>query len=165
MYRIAGDVMPWAQGSDLEALVNPATIRGVTPMPVSEFKHITGPFSGLDDYTKAVNQFTGMPFASPRMTKKALNLFSKHDPQGTPLPINPQFQNAVAKWANRTNLSSTLPYTTAGRGLDWTEGDFAWNTPGLFGGAPPQRPYQTPFNLEEQYQRQAGRRGNGSPGG
>ena len=167
MYRITGDVMPGVKGGDLESLVKASTISDVTRMPFSEFKHITGPFSGLDDYTKAVNQFTGMPFASPRMTKKALNLFSKYDEQGTPLPINPQFQNAVARWANRTNLSSTLPYTTAGRGFDWNEGDFnfAWNTPGLFGGAPPSGPYQTPFNLEEQYLRQAGRRGNGSPGG
>ena len=129
MYRIAGDVMPWAQGSDLEALVNPATIRGVTPMPVSEFKHITGPFSGLDDYTKAVNQFTGMPFASPRMTKKALNLFSKHDPQGTPLPINP---NAIEQWLSRANLASTIPATVPARGVNYT-----WDTPGIFGGASP----------------------------
>jgi len=154
MYRIAGDVMPWAQGSDLEALVNPATIIGVTPMPVSEFKHITGPFSGLDDYTKAVNQFTGMPFASPSMTKKALNLFSKYDPQGTRIP------NAIDQWLARMNLASTIPATVPARGVNYT-----WNTPGIFGGAAPQRPYQTPFNLEEQYLRQAVRRGGWSPGG
>jgi len=154
MYRIAGDVMPWAQGSDLEALVNPATIRGVTPMPVSEFKHITGPFSGLDDYTKAVNQFTGMPFASEGMTKKALNLFSKYDPQGTRIP------NAIDQWLARMNLASTIPATVPARGVNYT-----WNTPGIFGGAAPQRPYQTPFNLEEQYLRQAVRRGGWSPGG
>ena len=136
MYRIAGDVMPWAQGSDLEALVNPATIRGVTPMPVSEFKHITGPFSGLDDYTKAVNQFTGMPFASPSMTKKALNLFSKYDPQGTRIP------NAIDQWLARARLASTIPATVPARGVNYT-----WNTPGIFGGVAPAN------------------RGNSSPGG
>jgi len=141
MYRITGDVMPGVKGGDLESLLAASTIStsGVTRMPFSEFKHITGPFSGLDDYTKAVNQFTGMPFASPRMTKKALNLFSKHDPQGTPLPITP---NAIDQWLARANLASTIPATVPARGVNYT-----WDTPGIFGGASPTN------------------RGNLSPGG
>ena len=168
MYRITGNVMPGVKGSGWEALVNPETISGVKNIPFSQLQRLA-PFPSYPAgmHKTGLGFGTGLPITSESMGHKALDLFARHDPQGTPFPINPQFQNAVARWANRANLSSTLPYTTAGRGFDWNEGDFnfAWNTPGLFGGAPPQRPYQTPFNLEEQYQQQAGRRGGWSPGG
>ena len=89
--------------------------------------------------------------------------FEKYDQFGRPI-LN-SWQKLIQQ-ASRANIPSTLPYTMTGRsGLDWNESDFTWNAPGLFGGVAPQRPYQTPFNLEEQYQRQAGRRGGWSPAG
>ena len=88
--------------------------------------------------------------------------FDKIDEFGRPI-LN-SWQKLIQQGAT-ARPGSTLPYTTAGRAFDWNEADFTWNTPGLFGGVAPQRPYQTPFNLEEQYQQQAGRRGGWSPGG
>ena len=55
--------------------------------------------------------------------------FAKYDQFGNVIPYD------IARWANRANLPSTIPYTVPARGFDWSEGDFAWNAPGLFGGA------------------------------
>ena len=133
MYRIAGDVMPWAQGADLEALVNPATIRsgGITQVPFSRFRRLplSGTGSNWPYMPTGLGSGTGLPLATEGMANRALNLFAKHDPQGTPLPINP---NAIEQWLSRANLASTIPATVPARGVNYT-----WDTPGLFGGASP----------------------------
>jgi len=149
MHRIRGNVMPGVRGSDLEALVNPETITasGVTHMPFSDFLRLPKPNSFQWP-------FSGLPYASESMANRALNLFSKYDLAGTIKP------NAIDQWLAQARLASTIPATVPARGVNYT-----WNTPGIFGGAAPQRPYQTPFNLEEQYLRQAVRRGGWSPGG
>ena len=61
---------------------------------------------------------------------RALKLFSKHDPQGTPLPITP---NAAEQWLARTRLPSSVPWTSTFRAAS--------------------QPAQTAPNLEEEYQR------------
>jgi len=109
--------------------------------------------------------------AHPGMTRTVLSdipnvSFEKYDQFGRPI-LN-SWQKLIQQ-ASRANIPSTIPATMLARGFDWNEGDFnftlPWDTPGLFGGVAPQRPYQTPFNLEENYQQQAANRGGWSPGG
>ena len=151
MYRLLGNVVPGAKGSDWEALVNEATMYGkpgvfrggkffpgVEPMPLSQFKRLS-PWLGDFGPVPALGSRTGVPLASKGMTKKALNLFARHDMQGTPLPITP---NAAEQWLARTRLPSSVPWTSTFRAAA-----------------------QTAPNLEEEYQRTAPRRKSAPFGG
>ena len=144
-FEVIGNPMT-ALGSDLETMIYPKSINLPTgQISVSPTQIVR---ESAPSETLLGEALSNVPSVS----------FDKHDVFGRPMLSD--WQKLVQK-ASRANLPSTLPYATAGRsGLDFT-----WDTPGIFGGAAPQRPYQTPFNLEEQYLRQAGRRGNGSPGG
>jgi hypothetical protein len=126
MYRILGDVVPGAKGSDWESLVDENTISGVTHMPFSKFRRLPPSFFSQTGLGSA----TGLPVASKGMTNRALNLFSKYDMQGTPLPITP---NATEEWLARTSLPSSVPWTSTFRA-----------------GAQTAQPAP---NLEEEYQR------------
>jgi hypothetical protein len=149
-YEVSGNPMT-ALGSDLEPQLYPRSI----PLPTGQT--YVSPTQivrqGAPSTTLLGETLSNVPSVS----------FDKYDEFGRPI-LN-SWQKLIQQ-ASRARPGSTIPYTTTGRsGLDWNESDFAWNTPGLFGGVAPQRPYQTPFNLEEQYQQQAGRRGGWSPGG
>ena len=136
MYQILGNVMPGVKGTDLEAIVDPTTISAVKHMPFSEFYRLPQSGSGPLGLPTGLGLGTALPLASEGMTNRALNLFSKYDPQGTRIP------NAIDQWLARANLASTIPATVPARGVNYT-----WNTPGIFGGASPTN------------------RGNLSPGG
>jgi hypothetical protein len=142
MYRISGDVMPGVKGSDWESVVNAETIplgaSGATHMPFSTFRRLPPSFFSQTGLGSA----TGLPLASKGMTKKALNLFARHDMQGTPLPITP---NATEEWLARTRLPSSVPWTSTFRAAS--------------------QPTQTATNLEEEYQRTAPRRKSAAFGG
>jgi hypothetical protein len=172
MYRILGNVMPGAAGHDLEAMLNPATMGGKTgiyrggqfyggveQIPYHQFQRLrqsgTAP---LHSAPTGLGSSTGLPVASMHDTAVALKLFAKYNPQGERILINP-FEKFLDQ-ASKVNLASTIPATVPMRGVNYT-----WDTPGLFGAVAPQRPYQTPFNLEENYQQQAANRGGWSPGG
>ena len=149
-FEVRGNPMT-ALGSDLETQLYPRSIplpTGQTPISPTQIVRESAPSRTLLGET-----LSNVPNVS----------FDKIDEFGRPI-LN-SWQKLIQQ-ASRARPGSTIPYTTTGRsGLDWNEADFAWNTPGLFGGVAPQRPYQTPFNLEEQYQQQARRRGGWSPGG
>ena len=158
MYRLLGNVIPGAKGSDWEALVNEATMYGkpgvfrggkffpgVEPIPFNQFQRLPGselldPQVGDLRRLTGLGSGTGLPKASMHDTAVAKELFAKYNPQGARI-LTP-FEE-VLEQASRANIPSTLPYTTTGRsGLDFT-----WDTPGIFGGVPPAN------------------RGNLSPGG
>jgi hypothetical protein len=126
MYQILGNVMPGVKGTDLEAIVDPTTISAVKHMPFSEFKRLPQSGSGPLGLPTGLGLGTALPLASEGMTNRALNLFSKYDPQGTRIP------NAIDQWLARANLASTIPATVPARGVNYT-----WDTPGIFGGASP----------------------------
>ena len=144
-FEVRGNPMT-ALGSDLETQLYPRSIplpTGQTPISPTQIVRESAPSRTLLGET-----LSNVPSVS----------FDRYDQFGR--PILSQLEQWIEQ-ASKARLGSTLPYATTGRsGLD-----FSWNTPGLFGGVAPQRPYQTPFNLEEQYQQQAGRRGGWSPGG
>ena len=150
-FEVRGNPMT-ALGSDLETQLYPRSI----PLPTGQIS--VSPTQIVRESAPSTTLLGETLSNVPNVS------FDKYDQFGRPI-LN-SWQKLIQQGAT-ARPGSTIPYTTAGRVFDWNEGDFnfAWNTPGLFGGAPPQRPYQTPFNLEEQYLRQAGRRGNGSPGG
>lgn len=133
MYQVMGDVIPGAKGSDLEAMVDPATISGVTQVPFSQLRRLplSGASSTWPHLPTGLTQGTGLSLASEGMTNRALNLFAKYDPQGTLLdagnlsPFERSLQGADLPW--------TLPWTATTRG-------------GM----------QTVPNLEEMYQRRLG---------
>jgi hypothetical protein len=118
MYKYSDmDIMD-VLGSDVEALIDPAKgigrIEAIDPGDIWRQQHW-----------------------SPGREKSYISSqFEKYDQFGNVIPYD------IARWADRANLPSTIPATVPSRGFDWSEGDFAWNAPGLFGGAEIDTPIQ-----------------------
>jgi hypothetical protein len=126
-----------ALGSDLEPLLDPASITRSRKVDPLDIVTQGNPSMALPSHALETMG------AHPGMTRTVLSdipnvSFEKYDQFGNRI-LNPLEQ--WIDWASKARLASTIPATVPVRGL------------------------QTPFNLEEQYQRQAGRRGGWSPGG
>jgi len=125
-FEVKGNPMT-ALGSDLETQLYPKSINlptGQAPVSPTQIVREHNPSKTLLGET-----LSDVPSVS----------FDKHDVFGR--PILSDWQKLVQQ-ASKANLPSTLPYAVPSRGFDWSEGDFAWNAPGLFGGAEIDTPIQ-----------------------
>jgi len=115
MYKYSDmDIMD-VLGTDVEALIDPA--KGI------------GRIEAIDpgDIWRQADWHPG------REKSYISSQFEKYDQFGNLIPYD------IEKWADQAWLASTLPYTTAGRGLGL---DFTWNTPGQFGDISTEPPIQ-----------------------
>ena len=111
MFESSGMRMLASEGADTEALIDAAArVKTSTRLDPADVWH-----GDIGDMGTVQKQFT------------------KYDQFGNVIPYD------IEKWADQVWLASTLPYTTAGRGLGL---DFTWNTPGQFGDIETEPPIQ-----------------------
>jgi len=131
MYEVAGDVMPGVRGADYETLIDPSTIRGVTPMrPGSSTRLLRDPYGTPSTYGSGSDAGQWIPFARGDTASRAHREFQKYDPFGVRYP---EAIDRFIGWTDQARLPSSVPWTSTFRA-----------------GAQTAQPAP---NLEEEYQR------------